>query len=87
MILHGRFNTNIKSKKSGRVTQISSQVISRIARMAGAPFDKAAGVYLYKKIGDRVIKGEILFTIYAQSDYKLKYSLRIANTSESYKLV
>ena len=82
----GRFKAQVKTKKAGKVTWISSNVISRVARTAGAPFDKAAGVYLYKKIGDKVKKGEYLFTIYAHSKEKLRYALRVAKKAESYKI-
>ena len=34
-----------------------------LARMAGAPADKKAGVIIHKKMGERVKKGEPLITI------------------------
>lgn len=45
------------------------------ARLAGAPKDKGAGVQLHKKIGDRVIKNEPLFTIYAERNLKMQRAL------------
>ena len=43
----------------------------RLARLAGAPLDKGAGIDLFKKVGDRVEKGEALYRIHAcfESDY------------------
>ena len=49
-------------------------LISRIARIAGAPNDKGAGIYLYKHVGDKVKRREKLFTIYAESERELKYA-------------
>jgi thymidine phosphorylase len=39
--------------------------IGRIARLAGAPMDKGAGIDLFKKIGDRVEKGEPVYRIHS----------------------
>jgi len=65
---------NYPAYKSGVVREISNRAISKIARVAGAPQDKGAGVYLYKHVGDKVKKGEKMFTIYAPNKDKLKYA-------------
>jgi thymidine phosphorylase len=51
--------------------------LSRIARLAGAPMDKGAGIDLMKKIGDKVEVGEPLYRIYAcvPSDFQFSKSL------------
>jgi thymidine phosphorylase len=48
--------------------------MSHIARCAGAPKDPEAGMYLFKKIGDKVKKGEPLYTIYANLQERLDYT-------------
>jgi len=63
----GAYKFNVRSPKTGRVKSIDNMEISRIARFAGCPRDKRAGVYLYKHVGDRIKKGDLLFTIYAHS--------------------
>jgi len=47
--------------------------LNRLARTAGAPINKGAGIRLFKKIGDRVEKGEPLYRVYAfdQSEHDL----------------
>ena len=47
--------------------------LNRLARTAGAPIDKGAGIRIFKKIGDRVEKGEPLYRLFAfdQSEYEL----------------
>lgn len=67
----GTFSWVFKSKRSGVVRQVDNDIISKIARMAGAPHDKGAGLYLERNVGDKVRKGEELFTIYAASEFKL----------------
>lgn len=55
---------SVRSRLSGVVTAIDGQLISGIARQAGAPSDKTAGVYLQTSIGDRVCQGDVLFDVY-----------------------
>jgi thymidine phosphorylase len=70
----GKFRFDVKSGKKGVVREISNNIVSKIARVAGAPLNKGAGIYLHKDVGDEVKKGEKLFTIYAESKQKLDYA-------------
>ncbi len=60
--------------KSGVIKEISNRAISKIARIAGAPEDKGAGIYLHKHANGKVKKGDILYTVYSQSKDKLVYA-------------
>lgn len=62
----------VHAERDGIVLWINNAAIAQIARLAGAPKDKGAGVILYAKIGDRVRKGAPLFEIRAEVGYKLK---------------
>ncbi|MEM1767720.1 MAG: biotin/lipoyl-binding protein, partial [Candidatus Bathyarchaeia archaeon] len=57
-----------------------TQHVAQIAREAGAPKDKGAGIKLRVKLGDRVKKGDILFEIYAERSTKLEAALKLAET-------
>jgi thymidine phosphorylase len=46
------------------VSAIDCLRLNRLARTAGAPLDKGAGIRLFKKIGDRVEQGEPLYRVY-----------------------
>ena len=72
----GKFTFDYKSKKSGKVEIISNRLVSKVAKIAGAPYDKGSGLYLYKKVDEKVSKGEVLFRIYAEDKYKLDYVLK-----------
>jgi AMP phosphorylase len=76
----GKFKFGIKSKKKGKVKVISSEAISKIARVAGAPDNMGAGVYLHKHVGDEVKKGEVILTIYSDTKIKLDFALRTYKT-------
>ncbi|RLJ00229.1 MAG: AMP phosphorylase [Candidatus Aenigmatarchaeota archaeon] len=71
---------DIISNKSGKVLWISNRAVSTIAKEAGAPKNKGAGIYLHKKIGENVKKGEKIFTIYAEHTFKLNRALKLMKT-------
>lgn len=77
----GRHSFDIKSRKSGKIIEIDNKKITKIARIAGAPSDKAAGIYLYKRVGQKIKKNETIFTIYSESKDKLEYSKPFAKNT------
>jgi AMP phosphorylase len=74
----GTEKVEVKSGVSGVVGWIDNHSIVEISRAAGTPKDKGSGIYLRKKTGDLVKKGDILFEIYAEKNYKLERALKIA---------
>ncbi|MEM2948205.1 MAG: AMP phosphorylase [Candidatus Anstonellales archaeon] len=72
----GEHKYSVKADRSGKIAHIDNKKISKIARAAGAPTDKGAGIYLYRAKGDRVEKGDILFDIYAESEEKLDFAIK-----------
>jgi AMP phosphorylase len=68
----------IRSEEKGKVQWINNRAIAQVARVAGAPKTKGAGVLLKKKLGDTVKKGEVLFTVYSGSAQKLDYAVQLA---------
>lgn len=75
----GEFYFTARSNKDGIIEIINNKVVAKVARVAGAPKDKGAGVYLNVHGGDKVRKGDILFTIYSENAKKLKYTLDVLN--------
>ncbi|MFH0711320.1 MAG: AMP phosphorylase [Candidatus Aenigmatarchaeota archaeon] len=67
----GDCSLDVHAEKSGIVLWINNTGIVELARTAGTPKDHGAGVYIYKKLGDRVNKGDKLFTIYSEKNSKL----------------
>jgi AMP phosphorylase len=67
----GKYTLQIRSEKTGQVLWMENRIIVEIGRAAGAPKDKGAGIVFNKKNGDFVKKGEILFTVYAEKQYRL----------------
>jgi AMP phosphorylase len=73
----GRNFYEIKAGKSGKLVDISNADVSKIARVAGAPKDIGAGICLFKNVGDKVVKGEVLAKIHAESKQKLKFAVAV----------
>jgi len=82
----GKIKLDVKSNKKGVVSAISNDIISKIARIAGAPQDKGAGVYLRKHKGDYVKKGERLFTVYSESKDKVEYVKEILKEGKGFSV-
>jgi len=73
----GKYSETILADRSGVVRYISNKGIAALARTAGAPFAKGAGVYIHVSRGDRVEKGDPLVTIYAESKKLLRDALSL----------
>ena len=68
----GIYHEDIVSTKSGYIHNIHNKDVVAIAKAAGAPNDKGAGLMIHLKKGQRVETGDVLFTIYADNEAKLK---------------
>jgi len=73
----GKYHVHIESPVDGYVTHVSNEGLTIMARTAGAPFDKGAGIRLYVKRGHKVRKGDKLLTIYSNSSVKLNEALKL----------
>lgn len=69
------FTQPFLAPKSGQVTAIDNRRIALVAKLAGAPNIKVAGIDLHVHIGILVKKGTPLFTIHAASKGELHYAL------------
>lgn len=70
-----RYSHEIKAEKSGKVTKVDNRRLARIAKLAGAPEDKAAGVDFRAPLGSKVQEGQTLYVIHAESEGELEYAL------------
>jgi len=75
----GDKKSGLIADKDGQVLRISNEDIAKIAKEAGAPKDKGAGLLLKVKLGDRVKKDQVLFEIIAERSIKLESAVKLAN--------
>lgn len=57
------------------VLDVDNRQLAKIAKLAGAPADPAAGIELHVKIGDRVEQYQSLLTIHAENAGELNYAV------------
>ncbi len=81
------YRTYYLSSKSGRVDYINNSILSKIARILGAPADKEAGVYLHKHVGEKVKENEKLLTLYANSENRLDSAIKALEKVEVIRVV
>lgn len=71
-IRSSKFKKEIISNSSGEILEIDNKLINSLARIAGAPEDKFAGLFLYYHVGAKIKKSQNILTIYSDSKSRLK---------------
>ena len=61
----------VLAQRSGDIASIDNLLISRLASLAGAPEDKAAGLDLHIQVGDIVYKDQPIFTVHAMTQAQI----------------
>jgi thymidine phosphorylase len=67
----------------GLVSAFDNRKLAVLAKLAGAPEAKAAGIFLHFRIGDLVNTGEPLITVHSQTRGELAYALAYAAANPS----
>jgi thymidine phosphorylase len=73
-----RFTRPFPAPGGGWIAGINNRQLARIAKLAGAPHDPAAGVACLLREGDRVEPGQPLFMVHAETRGELAYALAYA---------
>jgi thymidine phosphorylase len=76
-----RFRQVLTAEAAGILTGIDNRRIARLAKLAGAPHDKAAGVELHVRLGAKLESGAPLCTVHAETEGELAYALSYANAN------
>ncbi len=71
---------------AGTVAAINCHRIARIARLAGAPMDKGAGIDLLEKVGDPVGRGQPLYRIHACVHADFGFATKLAAADHGYTI-
>ena len=78
-IINASYIVNVVSENSGYVSSIQSELIGETAMILGGgrqnkgdDIDHSVGVVLSKKVGDKVDKGDVIATIYANDKDKIE---------------
>jgi thymidine phosphorylase len=80
----GPLAADVPAPRDGMVEAIDCLRLNRLARTAGAPIDKGAGIKVFKKIGDQVEQGEPLYRIHACDKSEFDLALAGAKADTGY---
>jgi thymidine phosphorylase len=80
----GELTFDICATESGVVTGIDNLQIARMARLAGAPKVVGAGVDLFRKLGDAVSSGDVLYRVHASYASDLEFARQACDKSTGY---
>lgn len=78
-----KFQHDICADKVGIVCAVDNRKISRIAKLAGAPDHPSAGIRYYSPLGKSVKKGDVLYTIFTETEGELQYALQYINMEKN----
>ncbi len=76
----GIYQWEAPAPQKGDVTAIDNRRLARVAKLAGAPKARAAGIELKAKIGSKVEQGDPLFILHAETPGELEYARNYLKT-------
>ena len=79
-LVPGEYVYDVPAPRDGRVLGFNNRDLVKIARAAGTPNDKGAGLELFAKTGDPVFEGKPMFRIYAEKKDKLNNAVKQLET-------
>lgn len=81
-----KFKKEVKAEKAGTVKVIDMKLINLTTRALGAPIDDQGGLYLCKKLGDKVKKNDIIYVMYANQQSKIEMALENLKGKKMYEI-
>ena len=82
----GRLTLEVRATTQGLVIGIDNLQVARVARLAGAPKVIGTGVDLFRKLGDAVAPGDILYRIHAEYPSDLDFARQACARSTGYTI-
>ena len=67
----GQFKYEAPSTHRGTITAFNNLNLTSVAKILGAPSDKQAGIYLERRLDEKVDKGDILCILYSSDKWRL----------------
>ena len=83
----GQLTVDILANREGTIAGIDNLRLNRLARFAGAPVSKGAGIYLYHKVGSHVRRGDPLYRIHASEAFEFDLAQEAARQDHGYEIV
>lgn len=84
VVAPGPLTHTVRATRAGAICSVDGWRIAGIARRAGAPFDKSAGIDLLRRTGDEVSTGEALFVVHAAAAPDLEAAVAMAAQDDGF---
>jgi thymidine phosphorylase len=75
------YRHTVAATRPGKVIVIDNRRLAKLAKLAGAPEAKAAGLELHTHLGTRVERSQPLYTVHAEAAGELDYALQYARAN------
>ena len=82
----GALTLEVAAPEAGVVVGIDNLQLARIARLAGAPKVPSAGVDLFKRLGDSVAQGEVLYRVHASYPADLAFARDACGRDSAFRI-
>ena len=82
----GKLTREIIAQKSGIVETINNARINRIGVLAGAQQNSGAGLDLFKKVGDKVERGDVLYRVHAVNPNDFAFANSAIDSDNGYEI-
>lgn len=69
------YRYELLAHQAGRVESIDNRLLAKVAKLAGAPADPAAGLEMHVKLGDSIQANQALLTVHAENSGELNYAV------------
>lgn len=74
-VISGALRYEIHAKKNGKIVAVDNKAIKQVCVNLGAPTDKLAGIHTHVRYGQKVKKGQKLFTMYSSNKSRQKLGI------------
>lgn len=82
----GKFHHEVPNMKKGTVTGFNNQNLTIVAKILGCPTDRQAGIYIERRIDERIDKNDILCVLYSSDKWRLKEAIETLSYTPIYKI-
>ncbi|MHA1734086.1 MAG: thymidine phosphorylase [Promethearchaeota archaeon] len=82
----GPLVAELEATVDGHVSAVENEHVNAIAKIAGCPGSKRAGVEVVQKIGALVKKGDVMLRVFSESESKLKEAVEYYNAHRPHVL-
>ena len=69
------YRYELLAQRTGKVEAVDNRLLAKVAKLAGAPADPAAGVEIHVKLGDTISQDSALLTVHAENSGELNYAV------------